>query len=253
MSWNQSYHRRFHESAQDRGKLHGNPDMMHYQKVVRQTDTHGPDPRDLVYSLLSLITQDEARIIGSNYGITTSQVYAKATYASFIVRQNFDMLIGKHVQSLEELPSWAFDFSAPPPSITLPTAITFASEIPSLPGGLVNLDTDLLTVHVRGHLFDDIGSFMDLKTRERSIASRFESAFFAIFRDLRTVAKDRTHHDDFQSRLSCLLTAIPDPDLDRWQTQHPFERSYLLLCYSTGTSYLTCLSHFTLAKTFGTI
>lgn len=81
------------------------PDMFYYQKTFRNLPTSATNPRDQVYSLLSLTKADEARIIGSDYSITTSQVFAKATYASFIVRKNFDMLLRADLRRHEHLPS----------------------------------------------------------------------------------------------------------------------------------------------------
>lgn len=195
------------------------PDMLHYQSSFRETITYSTDPRDAVYSLLSLITPEEAQIIGSDYRVTASQVYAKATYASFIVRKNLDILFGKPLRSqpsVTGLPTWALDFGLPSHLIKLPTTINYCIQSSPLSRPFVRLDADMLTLRVNGHRFDTIKESMNLDENDQSMKSRFATAFFGVLRDLRMAAGTQPPETSLMWRMGKSLKPIPDPDLDRW-------------------------------------
>ncbi|KAF2768650.1 hypothetical protein EJ03DRAFT_328131 [Teratosphaeria nubilosa] len=71
------------------------------------------DPRDKVYSLLSMIYPEEAEIIGSDYTRSVGQVFACATFASMVVLENLDILrLVDFVATRDlEIPTWAVDFT----------------------------------------------------------------------------------------------------------------------------------------------
>lgn len=146
------------------GGPHDKPDILRYLTTFRQTSTYATDPRDMVYSILSLITDKEARIIGVDYSLSTRQVYAKATYASFAARKNFDLLIMKNLQVDEDLLSWALEFSAPPVSITPPRTLDLRRRGIPTHIAQIELDADLLALRVRGRCFDITRDVMDLRT-----------------------------------------------------------------------------------------
>jgi hypothetical protein len=192
------------------------PDMLTYLSSFGETITHSTDPRDMVYCLLSLITPEEAQIIGSDYSITTSQVYAKATYASFIVRKNLDILFGKALRSQPSvvgLPTWAFDFALPSFLIKVPRTIHYS---PEMHRRYVRLDADKLTLRVRGQHFNTIKMSMELDADDHGIKSRFANAFFGVLRDLRMAAGTQPLESSLVWRMGTMLKPIPDPDLDRW-------------------------------------
>ena len=69
------------------------------------------NPVDMVFSVLGLITAEEAAIIGSDYSLTPAQVFARATYATIKLRNNLDVLTFVPWRSVTpELPTWSLDF-----------------------------------------------------------------------------------------------------------------------------------------------
>lgn len=70
------------------------------------------DPRDRVYSVLGLIDQEEARLMGVDYGLNHEHVSAKATFAS--IQRWHDLRIFFYVKldrpDTSAVPSWAVDF-----------------------------------------------------------------------------------------------------------------------------------------------
>ncbi|KAH9827688.1 HET-domain-containing protein [Teratosphaeria destructans] len=71
------------------------------------------DPRDKVYSLVSMIYPEEAEIIGSDYTRSVGQVFARATFASMTVLGNLDILrLVDFVATRDpKIPTWAVDFT----------------------------------------------------------------------------------------------------------------------------------------------
>ena len=74
-------------------------------------NTNATNPRDMVYSMLGLMNQPEAKMVGSDT-ITCAQTFVKATYASMTARQDLDILVLRsfNAEAMEGLPSWAIDF-----------------------------------------------------------------------------------------------------------------------------------------------
>lgn len=143
--------------------------------AVSRDQTSSTDRRDMVYGLLSLIAPEEAQIIGSDDDIAISQVYAKATYASSLVRKTLDILFGKplHSQSsVTGLPTWAFDSTLPPRLINVPRTIGYSMESPGLCRSSVKLDADMLTFRITGQRFDAIKESMELDADDRWMKSR---------------------------------------------------------------------------------
>ena len=70
------------------------------------------NPRDKVYSLLSLIDGREASAIETNYKRTCAEIFANATYAAIVAQGNFEILELACFEGCPtpELPSWAVDF-----------------------------------------------------------------------------------------------------------------------------------------------
>lgn len=77
-----------------------------------RSDVEATDLRDHLYSKMGLVKQTEARMIGCNYSLHVPMIYAQATVASIVTRQNFDifdLVIDK--SDAEEIASWAINFS----------------------------------------------------------------------------------------------------------------------------------------------
>jgi len=74
------------------------------------------DPRDKIYSLLSITTQEEAQLIKPDYSKTVAQVFAEASYASIVGSGHYDLfsyleLNKPRLDASDALPSWALDFT----------------------------------------------------------------------------------------------------------------------------------------------
>ncbi|KAK5126821.1 hypothetical protein LTR85_009755 [Meristemomyces frigidus] len=85
--------------------------LSHFADIIVGTDA--TDPRDKVYSLLSLISPTERRLIVPNYGEECTAVYTKATYASVEASGHLGVLrmISFRRQYRAQLPSWVVDFA----------------------------------------------------------------------------------------------------------------------------------------------
>jgi hypothetical protein len=76
------------------------------------------DPGDKIFSLLGMIEVEEKSLVGSEYGLTATQVFARATDASIAVQGSLgiikDIRLRRAVTSrgsaLSQLPTWAFNF-----------------------------------------------------------------------------------------------------------------------------------------------
>ncbi|KAK3116265.1 hypothetical protein LTR53_003569 [Teratosphaeriaceae sp. CCFEE 6253] len=112
--------RLLHERTSDLYKLqvnmrHDLPKRSSITDVLAWTSaSSATDLRDKVYSLLSLIDDDEARMIGTSYKRTAAEVFARATFAPIAVQKNLIAL--EHVTfgpaRLDGLASWAIDFTS---------------------------------------------------------------------------------------------------------------------------------------------
>lgn len=71
------------------------------------------NPRDRVYSLLSLIDSREAQAISSDYQEPCEETFARATFAAIKAQKTFKIfeLINFDQPRLENLPTWAVDFT----------------------------------------------------------------------------------------------------------------------------------------------
>ncbi|KAK4548492.1 hypothetical protein LTR36_009402 [Oleoguttula mirabilis] len=81
------------------------------------------EPRDIIYSVLSLITPQEQEIIGSRYDIPEAQVFAKATFAVLKAKDRTHVL--SFVKPTNggvdaDLPTWTINFSDPNTSLLVP-------------------------------------------------------------------------------------------------------------------------------------
>jgi hypothetical protein len=79
------------------------------------TSAKASDPKDKVYSLLGIMPEELARMIVPDYSFATWEVYAQATFASFVASKNYNMLelVNPGVERLPFLPTWVVDFSQP--------------------------------------------------------------------------------------------------------------------------------------------
>lgn len=86
-----------------------NEGYLHLHRV--NSDPNGAleaaDPRDMIYSMLSFMTSEQVRLIGSDYNVPCCQVYAKATYASMCKHENLHALrcAGPWTSWIEGLPT----------------------------------------------------------------------------------------------------------------------------------------------------
>ncbi|KAK4494616.1 hypothetical protein PRZ48_013972 [Zasmidium cellare] len=74
------------------------------------------DPRDKVYSLLALMSEEERRFIKPDYNKSVAAVYAEVTYAWIAANKNLSILVLPSVMSWgsrQDFPSWALDFRLP--------------------------------------------------------------------------------------------------------------------------------------------
>lgn len=105
-------------------------------------EVEATDQRDLIYSLLSLISAREATIIGVDYTIPFSQVCAKATYASIHTRNDHAILrategMGTSRRKLQRFPSWVVDFSS---SVALTNNVDFYDDGVQIGGFQLSVD-----------------------------------------------------------------------------------------------------------------
>ena len=83
--------------------------------LYRMRYKNATDRRDFVYSLRGLINDNEADMLIPDYESPVSEIYAKATFASIVNRQDFDILkfVKLRPDPFEDsqLPSWSIDFA----------------------------------------------------------------------------------------------------------------------------------------------
>jgi hypothetical protein len=88
---------------------------MHLSSVTVETQHQNcGDGRDKVYSILSLIDPEEASLVPPDYTIPINEVYARATFASIVVRGCFDILARRRFFQNNEVVrhlTWAVDFN----------------------------------------------------------------------------------------------------------------------------------------------
>lgn len=74
--------------------------------------TNCSDSRDRVYALLSLLTDEERKLISPDYTLRDAQTFAISTYAAIKARGTLDILGMLDFQERRsDLPSWVVDFS----------------------------------------------------------------------------------------------------------------------------------------------
>ena len=90
------------------------------EAVIALGGVQATHPRDMVYSLLGLINQEDARYIGVDYDFSCDKLYVMATFASFRFSGNLDMLQlvagrASHQQTrVKDLPTWCVNFEHVP-------------------------------------------------------------------------------------------------------------------------------------------
>lgn len=87
-------------------------DILHVATRV-MAGARATDARDMIYSVLGLIDGREADMIGSDYTSKCTVVFAKATFASMVVRRDFDILCLVRLTGCgrDGIPSWAVNFA----------------------------------------------------------------------------------------------------------------------------------------------
>lgn len=86
------------------------------QRIPLLRTATATDERDMVYSMLSLINDEEAGLMSVDYTLSVGEVYAIATYASIRASHAHTLLRGydgKDDSRRKDLPSWALDFTNP--------------------------------------------------------------------------------------------------------------------------------------------
>lgn len=129
---------------------------------------------DLVFSLLGMISTEEAKHIGSDCNASATEVFARATYASIRFRNNFDVLSHRSPETqLAGLPSWSLDFSQPTQKhctdILEHTAIPLhANGSPSL--SMLDHTVKLLSIHAAplGVVLDSFSVFREGRLQQMS-------------------------------------------------------------------------------------
>ena len=107
--------------------VHHVSDLRKVTKMLLREDPHGrsitqvaqlsrrsrsTDPRDMVYSLLSLIDPKEAEVIGSSYKRSLGEVFAQATFAAMTIQRKLEILRFVDIGTArhDDLPTWVLDF-----------------------------------------------------------------------------------------------------------------------------------------------
>ena len=108
--------RAFHERSSDMVKLAygiGGKQQSIAEAILFTSDASCSNPRDKVYSLLSLIDGEEASRMTVDYEQTCAQTFAKATFAAISAQDNFAILelVGFDCPSVDNRPTWAVDFT----------------------------------------------------------------------------------------------------------------------------------------------
>lgn len=80
----------------------------------RFPDSEATDPRDLVYSALSLINKNERQMLTPDYHASCADVFTRATFVALQGRRYYELLLCVTLfrTSEDPLPSWAVDFSS---------------------------------------------------------------------------------------------------------------------------------------------
>lgn len=105
---------------------HGNElsaprDFFYFAQLIKNTETS--DPRDKIYSLLSLLSDGTSQLISPDYGASVASVYAQATVSYLITHEtmSFIALADRSYSELASevassitgiLPSWVVNFSS---------------------------------------------------------------------------------------------------------------------------------------------
>ncbi|KAK4552095.1 hypothetical protein LTR86_010631 [Recurvomyces mirabilis] len=76
-------------------------------------NTSATDPRDKIYSLLGLVNEDEAKLIGVDYSIKPRQLFAKTTFICLQLENDWTILAAVTLKGdlRQSLPSWVIDFT----------------------------------------------------------------------------------------------------------------------------------------------
>lgn len=111
-----SYLRAFHFAISDMVKLKlglGGKRQSISEAILYTSTASCSNPRDKVYSLLSMIDPREARLIQTNYEEPCQRTYAKATFAAIVAQNDVSILelISLHQPRMNDLPTWAVDFT----------------------------------------------------------------------------------------------------------------------------------------------
>ena len=108
--------RAFHEKTSDMVKLRygvGGVRQSIAEALLYTSTASCSESHDKVYSLLSLIDENESRLIGSTYRRPPAETFAKATFASIIAQNDFTILEFVHFGSsrIAGLPTWEVNFT----------------------------------------------------------------------------------------------------------------------------------------------
>ena len=164
-------------------------DLSLFDAISSTGGTECKDSRDKIFSLLGLLTTEEAHLIQPNYHDTFAQVFIRATFASIITQHDFKIFALVTVQRpclTDDLPTWVPDFRvkfAPRLQDFLDgfysdLALPITLSLNTLP--LRIRDTGLLTLY--GSFLGRVVSFVILPDRGKYFGDRFWQDVFTQLR-----------------------------------------------------------------------
>lgn len=107
--------RTFHERTTDMARLRyglGKRRQSIAEAALHTSNAWCTERHDKVYSLLSLIDENEAKLIGCDYDRPSAETFAIATFAALTIQNNFRIweLVNCNDRINADVPSWAVDF-----------------------------------------------------------------------------------------------------------------------------------------------
>lgn len=149
------------------------------------------DPKDKVFSLLNMINPEETSIIGSNYEMSAAEIFARATYASLVVQNDYSILGLVDFATCRDpcLPTWTVNFESADLPSTIPSRLMFniGIQMPLIsPGSTVpiKIDEDAKNLAIGGIPLDRIIKIIRLPGDSNSVQNLyFAQQLISIFQE----------------------------------------------------------------------
>jgi hypothetical protein len=168
-------------------------DLLLYNAVLGQSvRIEATDPRDMVYSLVSLMDPEDAALLRPDYTASCALVYAKVTYLAMMRTQDLNVLcaIQWHHYRIPALPSWVVDYSSTTDLKVVNTifgaldselskALGWKSDLPL--SSCVTIDWDSLSLNITARRLDSVShaciGIYDEHTSKREEVIRLSARF----------------------------------------------------------------------------